>query len=81
MASVAWCLERLDEACARIQREAESKADRIIEEMSTFREYSWREQKDYFRLFGHWGPEVSPYSNWEVRRIWIPRILADLEAL
>lgn len=81
MASLAWCHERLDEMCGRVQREAASQADRIIAEMDTFEEIPWTEQKAFYMRFGYWGQERRHYSRWEISRIIFPRIMADLEAL
>lgn len=74
MASVAWCHERLDEMCARVQREAAAKADRLIAEMDDFRELTFREQRKT-------GLTHSPYSRYVNRRVLFPQMLAELDAL
>lgn len=92
MASIEWCMERMHESCARVQREAESKADRIIAQLSTFEEIPFHEQRKHFYDHGFWGPEIQPRSVYEHRRIIEPRervrsrllfeaIMADLDAL
>ena len=92
MASIAWCKERLDEMCERVQREAESKADRIILDMSTFEGIPFHQQRMFFYDHGYWGPETQERSVWEHRRIVEPRereqshqllleLMADLDAL
>lgn len=92
MASIEWCTERLDESCARVQREAESKADRIIAQLSTFEEIPFHEQRMHFYDHGFWGPEIQTRSVYEHRRIIEPRerarshqlfleLMADLDAL
>ena len=92
MASVAWCKERLDEMCDRVQREAASKADRIILGMSTFEDLPFHQQRMFFYEHGYWGPETQTRSVWEHSRILEPRerersrrlfeeLMADLDAL
>lgn len=81
MASIAWCIERLEEATTRIQREAESQAARIIASMDEFEPTSWSERIEHRRRYGHDGPERRPYSTWELRRVIFPRLMKELDAL
>ncbi|WP_298942414.1 hypothetical protein [uncultured Microbacterium sp.] len=79
--SLAYVHERLDEMCARVQREANSHADRIILSMDEYAEISLSEQGAFYRRHGEWGPAQHPYSRWEMSRIVFPRMMADLDAL
>lgn len=89
VASIAWCKERLDEMCERVQREAESKADRIILDMDNFEDVPFHQQRMFFYTHEYWGPEVQALSVWENHRIIEPReraqlfleLMADLDAL
>lgn len=68
--------ERLDEMCARVQREAASAADRVITEMETFDELSFADQ----RRTG-WTRTHQSLSRWEIRRVLFPAMLRELDEL
>jgi len=73
--SLAHTHERLDEMCARVQREAASAADRIITEMDTFDELSIAEQRRTGYTRTH-----KTFSQWEIRRVLLPAALRELNA-
>lgn len=83
--SVRWHMERLDELRDRIARETDARADRLLAEMNTFEEYSFRDQRLMWERWGYpdWSevPTHKPWSNWEIRRIIFPQMIAELEAL
>jgi hypothetical protein len=68
--------DRLDEMCARVIREASDAANRVIAEMETFEEYTWPEQRRMGFRYTH-----KPWSNWEIRRVILPRAIRELDEL
>lgn len=80
-AGLSWHHERLDEMCARVQQEASDQADRIIAEMSTFEPYSFREQREMLERTGQAAPDRRPWSDWEIHRIIVPRLLRELDEI
>lgn len=77
---LSYYFDQLDEIRDRISREAASKADRLIAEMNNFEPLTLAEQRHYW-LNGQEPPERRPYSEWEIRRIILPQLIAELKAL